>query len=117
MIFQLGAVVNPLGEDRGLFASNGLIGLMNSIMLLVITAAGIFALFNFITAGMKYISSQGDPKAITDAQQKIVMSILGLVIIAASFMMAAVAGLLIFGHPLAFIRPKIFGPGAEINFE
>lgn len=111
MILQFGAVENPLGSDRGVDSgAGGLIGLGSGVIRLIIIGAGIMSLFNFIFAGIQYINSQGDPKAIEAAQQKIVVSVIGLIIIAASFILTAVMGILIFGDAGAFLQPVLYGP-------
>jgi len=118
MIFQaFGQIANPLeildtsNVDRGLTDAGGLVSLISSVVRLITIAAGIFALFQLITAGIQYVSSQGDPKMIEVAQNKIFMSIIGLVIVAAAFIITALVGQLLFGDPSIFINPKIYGPG------
>jgi len=48
-------------------------------------AAGIVLLFMLISAGYQMIFSRGDPKAMQVAQSKITTSIIGIVILFASF--------------------------------
>ncbi|MDO8503755.1 MAG: hypothetical protein Q7S60_03620 [bacterium] len=87
-----------------------LITLLNIILKLLVTAGGIYALINIIIAGYGFISAGGDPKAITNAWAKIWQSLLGLTIIAGSFLLAAVIGQLIFGKPEAILNPQIYVP-------
>lgn len=47
--------------------------------------AGIILLFNIISSGLKMMTSQGDPKALSAAQAKLTTSILGIFILFASF--------------------------------
>ena len=89
----------------------GLIDLFNNILRLLIVGAGIFALLNFILAGYAFISAGGDPKKVEAAWAKIWQSIVGLFIIAVSFVLAALLGLLLFGDVTAILKPKIYGPG------
>lgn len=111
MILSLGTITNPLGENRSFEKSGGIVGLITSSIRLLVVIAGVFALFNFVTAGLGYITSQGDPKALELARQKIFMSVIGLLIIAASFLMAGLAGWVIFGDAGIFLFPKVYGPG------
>lgn len=117
MILQFGNVVNPIqildksGRARNFDSTGvGLIAFGSGIIRLMIIAAGVFALFNFLTAGIQYISSQGEPKNLEAARNKIMMSVMGLAIIAVSFILSAVVGLLLYGEPLIFIQPSIYTP-------
>jgi hypothetical protein len=88
----------------------GLILLLSNLVKLAIIAAGIFALFNFITAGFQYISAAGDPKATGQVGNKITGTIIGLVLVATSFAIAALLGLILFGNAGAILNPVIYGP-------
>lgn len=99
--------IQDYNNDHG----SGLITLLNNILNLMIVGAGIFALFNFIIAGYEFISAGGDSQKINDAWNKIWQSILGLIIVAGSFTLAAIFGKLIFNDFGAIINPKIKGPG------
>lgn len=48
-------------------------------------AAGIILLFNIISSGFKMMTSVGDPKVMQSAQGKISTSLVGIVILSASF--------------------------------
>jgi len=89
---------------------SGLIMLFNNILRLLIVAGGIFALLNFIIAGYLFMSANNDPKRIDFAWAKIWQSIVGLLIIAVSFVLAALIGKLLFGDATAILQPRIYGP-------
>lgn len=91
--------------------SSGLIMLFNNILRLLIVIGGIYALLNFILAGFQFISAGGDPKKIEAAWGKIWQSIVGLLIIVASFALAALLSKILFGNAGAILNPKIYGPG------
>jgi len=88
----------------------GMITLFNNILRLLVVGGGIFALLNFVIAGYQFISANGDPKLINLAWAKIWQSMVGLLIIVASFALAALLGLLLFNDPRAILQPKIYGP-------
>ena len=92
------------------FASGGLGKFLNNIFILITVGAGIFALLNFIMAGYAYMSANGDEKKVEEAWAKIWQSVIGLVIIAAAFLLAALAGLFLFGDAGFILHPKIYGP-------
>ncbi|HUV71750.1 MAG TPA: hypothetical protein VMW25_01960 [Clostridia bacterium] len=88
----------------------GLIKFGNNILKLLIAAAGLFAFFNIVIAGYTFLSAGGDPKKIEQAWARIWQSLLGLLFVAGSFVLAAIFGWLIFGDAGAILAPKIYGP-------
>jgi|SRR3990170_2878693 len=114
-LFQfLGNVNNPFtrlspGKYTGT-AGEGLITLLNNMVRLAIVAAGIYAFFNLILAGYAFLSAGGDPKNITKAWEKIWQTLLGLMIVAGSFVLAAIFGWVIFHDATALLSPKVYGP-------
>lgn len=90
--------------------NGGIIFLMNNLLKLAIVIAGLFTLINFIIAGYTFFSAGGDSKKITEATAKIWQSIIGLLIVAGSFLLAAIVGWLIFRNGGAIINPTIYTP-------
>lgn len=113
----LGPITNPFdffgvksyaaGISSGQF---GLIVFLNNILKLIIVIAGIFAFIQILIAGFAFITAGGDSKKISDAWSKIYMSLLGLTVVAGSFVLAAIFGYLIFGDATMILSPKIYGP-------
>ena len=89
----------------------GMIVLFNNILRLLVVGAGIFALINFILAGYSFMNAGNDPKKIELAWAKIWQSMVGLLIIVASFALAALIGLILFKDATAILKPAIYGPG------
>lgn len=98
---SFGNIDNPSG-GLGLFIGNAL--------RLFFVVAGILALFNFVLAGFQYMTASGDSKALQEAWSRIWLSLVGLVIIVASFAFAALFGHLILGDALFMLRPTIYAP-------
>lgn len=98
--------VSQYGEVTG----GGLIKFANNILKLVIVGGGIFTFINILLAGFGFISAGGDPKKIEQSVNKIWRSLLGLVILAGSFVIAAIIGWMVFGDATAILQPKIYGP-------
>lgn len=96
-----GSIDTP-GKGLGLLLTNGL--------RLFFVVAGILTLFNLIISGFQYISSAGDPKTLQQAWNRISMSLVGLVLMVGSFVLAAIFGWLLFRDPLFMLRPTIYGP-------
>jgi len=106
--------INPagyggLGADQG----SGLITFLSNVIKTITISAGLFAFINLIIAGFGYISAGSDAKKTAEAWARIYMSLIGLVIIASSYVLAAIFGTLFYGSPTAIINPQIYGPGAQ----
>jgi hypothetical protein len=109
----LGEVSNPLAGGYGDVAnpSGGLIGFLSNVLRFIAIAGGLWSLVNMVIAGFTYISAGHDPKQTVLAWQKIYMSLIGLVVIVASYAIAALLGFLLFDNPSAILNPQIYGPG------
>ncbi len=112
----VGTVQNDLLPSvyRSPFATGGgqggLILFLTNILRLVFVGASIYAFFNLIFAGFQYMSAGGDAKALGLAWARIWQTLLGLLIIAGSFALAALFGYLIFGDAGFILNPKVYGP-------
>lgn len=81
-------------------------GLITSIVRFFIIIGGLFTLWAFLSGGFKYITSNGDKAKVQEASNMITMSIVGLVIMAASFVIIAIISQLLFGDFTAILIPK-----------
>lgn len=81
--------------------------LISSIVRFIVVIAGLFTLWQFLMGGLGYITAGGDKAKIQEAQQKIIMSILGMVIIAASFLIIGIVSQLLFGDFTYILNPKL----------
>jgi len=109
-----GNIENPFitvgGNYNDVIGPNfGLLVILNNVLRLIFLVAGIFALFQLIFAGFGFMNAGGEPKKIGEAWGKIWQTLLGLVIIVGSFVLAAIIGALFFGNPMAILQPTIYG--------
>lgn len=104
----IGNIGNPLPAYGSYLSATVL---LSNIIRLIVLGAGIYALINFVTAGISYINSAGNPEGVQRAWAKIYQSIIGLVIVVLSFVFAAILGMLLYGNPSAILQPTITGPG------
>ncbi len=88
----------------------GLIPFLNALVKLLIVVAGLYAFFNIIFAGYAFLSAGDDPKKFENAWAKIWQSLLGLIFVAGSFILAAIFGYIIFGKFDAILNPTITSP-------
>lgn len=102
----IGSIPNPLPKYPST-QGQGLFAFLNNIIRLVGTIAGIFMIVQLIMAGFDYISASGDPKKATQAWAKIWQSLIGMIIIASTFVIAAVVERL---TGIKILEPVIYGP-------
>jgi len=111
MLQIVGQVAPPPGvSSYGGIAAGGLIKFANNLLKFLIVLAGLYAFLNLILAGYQFLSAGGDPKSVEKAWGKIWQSLVGLLIVAGSFLLAAIFGWLLFGNAAAILNPKIYGP-------
>ena len=72
--------------------------------------AGLYTFWNLILAGYGFMSAGGEAKAIEKAWAKIWQSLMGLLVVAGSFVLAMIFGWLIFQDATVLIAPKIYTP-------
>lgn len=70
-----------------------------------IIIGGLFTLWQFLSGGLTYITSGGDKAKVQEAGNKITMSIVGLVVMAASFVIIAIVSKILFGSFTAILAP------------
>jgi hypothetical protein len=100
-----GQVAPPPGVSKYGTGTVGLVKFISNGVKLLIVVAAIYTLLNLIFAGYQFISAGGDSKAVEQAWGKIWQSLLGLFLVAGSFVLAAVFGQLIFGDPGFILNP------------
>lgn len=88
----------------------GLIIFASNLVRLIVVVGGLVALFNIISAGFQYITSQGDPKATEKTLSTLTSSLLGLVLMIAAPAIAAIVGYVLFNNPAFILSPELLGP-------
>lgn len=89
--------------------SIGIILFASNLLQLFSIIAGIWAMFNFLYAGYMYISAMSDAGVTEKVKEKITMTVVGLAIIAGSYILAGLIGLVMFGDATFIISPKLQG--------
>jgi hypothetical protein len=110
-----GSIKNPLSEinSNNYYGDydTGLVGFISNLLKVVTIVAGIWTLINIILAGFQYVTASGNPEEIKKATPKIWNSIIGLLIIVASYILVSIFSWILFGDPTVILKPKIYGPG------
>lgn len=100
--------VAALNKQAGKANSNiGLLIFISNMIKVVSIVAGIWVLFNFIMAGFTYITAAGDSGAYAKIGEKLALSATGLLLIVASYTIAGIISLIIFGDATYIINPQI----------
>lgn len=100
---------NELASAGG--GSIGLLIFLSRIIQFVFVIGGIIVIYNFISAGFIYLTSEGDSKAHEKVKNQLTYSVIGLIILLLSFAFASLLGALFFENPNFFLQPNITGPG------
>jgi hypothetical protein len=85
----------------------GIILFFSNLIKLITVVAGIWTMLNFILAGFTYVTSADNPSAIEKIGSKLSLSVVGLAIIVASYLIAAIIGLILFNDASFIINPEI----------
>lgn len=98
------------GILKGVKSGLGLIRFFNNLVRLLFVIGGLWAFLNLVLAGYGFLGAGEDPKKMAAAWAKIWQSIMGLLFMLGSFVLAAIFSYLLFGNPLTILNPKIYGP-------
>jgi hypothetical protein len=86
--------------------TDAVVSLLNFILKIVFFAAGLYALWNVISAGYTMIGSGGDEKALESAKGKFIWTFIGLLVMIGAVVIAGIIGMIVYGDPTAIINPK-----------
>lgn len=103
-----GTISPPAAISKFGDVSAGGVGIfLNRILQVLIILAGVYALFNLVTAGYGFMSAGDDPKKVAGAWAKIWQTLLGLAFAAGALVLAGIFGQLIFGDATIILNPTI----------
>ena len=105
-----GSIDKPPGISAYGNLEVGLVSFGNNLLKLIIVGAGIFTFINIVIAGYDFLSAGGDSKKVAAAWARIYNSLIGVLFVAGSFVLAAIFGWLVFRDVTAILNPKIYGP-------
>jgi divalent metal cation (Fe/Co/Zn/Cd) transporter len=80
---------------------------LSGVIGLVVVVAGLFAFWQLISGGLKYITSNGDKGKVQEATSQMTYALTGLVIIVASVAITAIISRVLFGKWDAILSPQI----------
>lgn len=106
----VGTIEVPAGTDVYQNASAQEIGIIFfvTVMIRVFTiAVGVYAAFNFALAAYHFFNFSGDSGAMEKARNQFMQTIIGLFIIAMSYTLTGLVGLIFFGDPAFILTPTL----------
>ncbi len=99
----------PSGDpNAALKTGNRLNQVISGVIGFMTTVAGLWFIFQFMTAGYQWISSSGDKNKLQTAQNKMTYSIIGLVIVVSAWVVIALLG--------KILGLDILNPGAVLKY-
>lgn len=99
----VGTITLPSGIPSEIGKTGDFITVIIRFFLII---GGLFTLWQFLSGGLAYITSNGEKAKIQEAGTKITTAITGLVIMAASFVIIAIVSQLLFGSFTAILVPS-----------
>jgi hypothetical protein len=107
IFYQIGTITPPRAVTQAGTYATGPGKILQLVMTVIIAVSGVYALINFLLAGLGFIAAGSDPSKIEKAWTKIWQTIVGLLLVAGSFTLAAIVGKLIFNDWTALLTPEI----------
>ncbi len=102
-----GKIEKPPGVDK--YGDMAITVFINNLITLATIVAGIWTLINLILAGWIYITEADNSSAHQKVTSKIINSAIGLTIIAISYLIIGLLGLVLFGEASFFLSPTFEG--------
>jgi hypothetical protein len=100
-------IVGVISLPSGIPSDIGKTGdFITAIIRFFIIVGGLFTLWQFLSGGLAYITSNGEKAKIQEAGTRITTAITGLIIMAASFIIIAIISQLLFGSFTAILIPQ-----------
>jgi len=108
-------VIAATGDVVGTFSPPGKIpqyqtdtvGFVSAFIKVFVIVAGIYTLWQLLLGGFGYISASGDKTKTEQASKRITMAIIGIIVIASSFLLIAIISFILFGKADAILNPQL----------
>lgn len=106
----VGSVDLPPGVDAINRESGGDIGILlltSNLIQILFLIAGTWVIVNIVLAGYAYLSSGGKTDVHIKVRDKISMSVIGLIVMISSYMVAGLVGYIFFGDATYILKPDL----------
>lgn len=114
----VGDIIPPQGVARynlSVSQGGGSIGILlfiSNVLKFFAVICGLLVFFNILYAGYGYIVGAGKTDVHAKVRERLTWSLLGLLLLVAAYLIAALIGLLIFGNPTFLLNPDLTKYGA-----
>lgn len=107
-VFQIISKVTPPANNIPITGNPtaDVVMILNFVLRIIFFAAGIWSLWNFISAGFRLISSGGDAKILGTVQNQFIWTFLGILVMVAAIIVAGIIGIVVYGKWDAIINPQ-----------
>ena len=82
----------PIANEDGVATLQGLEGVFQNLVSVVLGFAGIALFLMLVVGGYKYITSGGDPKSVESAKNTLTYAIVGIVLLASAYLILRFIG-------------------------
>lgn len=106
----VGEIAVPKGVDLINADAGGNIGIilfLSNMIRFIIILGGLWTLLNIVFAAFAYFTGGGKPDSHAKAKDRFTMSVIGLLLMIASYTIAALIGLVFYGDATYIITPTI----------
>lgn len=112
---SIGKISPPPGTDVQIQAAGAgtdiaIFFFISNMIKIATAAAGVYVMYNLAIAGYDFLTAQGKADAYQKARDRLVMSVIGLLLIVMAYLITALLSLLIFGDAGFILNPSIDGP-------
>lgn len=108
----IGEIKAPEAVEKLNAASGGEIGALFFLSRLIrfgAVVAGVFSMWNFVSAGFTYITGAGNTATHVAVRDKMTWSLVGIIVIVLAYTIAGIIGLVFFKDATYLLNPKIEG--------
>lgn len=99
--------IASINEQSG--SEIGLVFFASRVINFANIVAGILVMINFVLAGFLYITGAGNASNMVKINQRMLWSVVGVLMIVGSYTLAAIFGLVFYGDPTFIITPTLTG--------
>ena len=116
-------VIGPINPPKGVALYNiqavapgtpsiGILRFISNALKFFAVLCGLLVFFNILYAGYEYITGAGKTDVHVKVRERLTWSLIGLILLIAAYMIAALIGLFIFGDPTFLLNPDLTKYGA-----
>lgn len=96
-----------LNSEAGSLENIGVFAFANTLLLLFFSICVIWFMFNLIYTGYLYLASPSDAKVLEKFKEALFYPAVGMVVLAASFLIVSLIGSFVYGNPNFILQPSL----------